>query len=180
MRTYHSLQGTFKSPRDSGTPTAGVCQLIKMVLMKNLFAFNKTNSLQIHGTAMGTIVALSYTNLFVGVCSNKSFYRSRTRYLEFCGDILTKCLVCGDHGEPCLWVSVENLNCHHPAIKLTASWSAKEVTFLETRVYLSNGQIGTDLYVKPTDTHQFLEMDSCHPHHCKILIPYRQSISNHQ
>ena len=61
-----------------------------------------------------------------------------------------------DHGEPSLRVFIENNNCHHPTIKFTASWSAEEVTFLDTRVYLRDGQIGTDGKVKPTDTHQYL------------------------
>ena len=41
------------------------------------------------------------------------------------------------HGETSLRVVIENLNRHHPTIKFTASWSANEVTFLDTRVYLT-------------------------------------------
>ena len=71
---------------------------------------------------------------------------------------------------------IENLNCHHPTIKFTASWSAEEVIFLDTRVYLEDGLVVTDLHVKPTDKHQFLCMDSCHPKHCKTAIPYSQAL----
>ena len=35
-------------------PTADLCELIRLVLTKNSFVFNKTNYLQIHGTTMGT------------------------------------------------------------------------------------------------------------------------------
>jgi len=34
----------------------------------------------------------------------------------------------------------------------------------------------TDLYVKPTDTHQYLEASSCHVYHSKIAIPYSQAL----
>ena len=34
----------------------------------------------------------------------------------------------------------------------------------------------TDLYVKPTDTHQYLAANSCHPRHCKEAIPYSQAL----
>ena len=34
----------------------------------------------------------------------------------------------------------------------------------------------TDLLVKPTDTHQFLDLSSSHPYHCKKGIPYRQAL----
>ena len=38
-------------------PTTDLCQLIRLVLMKNLFVFDETNYLQVHGTAMGTRMA---------------------------------------------------------------------------------------------------------------------------
>ena len=35
----------------------------------------------------------------------------------------------------------------------------------------------TDLHIKPTDTHQFLDSKSCHPYHCsKKSIPYSQAL----
>ena len=38
------------------------------------------------------------------------------------------------------------------------------------------GHLTTDLYVKPTDTHQYLHKGSCHPSHCKRGIPYSQAL----
>ena len=38
------------------------------------------------------------------------------------------------------------------------------------------GKIITDLYVKPIDTHQYLEFSSCHPYHRKKRIPYSQAL----
>ena len=35
-------------------------------------------------------------------------------------------------------------------------------------------ELMTDLFVKPTDTHQFLDASSSHPYHCKI--PYSQAL----
>ena len=34
--------------------------------------------------------------------------------------------------------------------------------------------------VKPVDKHQYPRIDSCHPHHCKTLIPYSQVLHHHQ
>ena len=34
----------------------------------------------------------------------------------------------------------------------------------------------TDLFVKPTDTHQLLDPSSSHPYHCKKGIPYSQAL----
>ena len=32
------------------------------------------------------------------------------------------------------------------------------------------------LYVKPTDSHQYLRSSSCHPYHCQKRIPYSQAL----
>ena len=39
-------------------------------------------------------------------------------------------------------------------------------------MYIRNGHLKTDLHVKPTDTHRYFHINSCHPRHCKTAIPY--------
>ena len=61
------------------------------------------------------------------------------------------------HGEQSVKRFTENLNHHHPTIKITATWSTEKVTFLDTTVYLKeDNPISTYLYLKPTDKHQYL------------------------
>ena len=36
--------------------------------------------------------------------------------------------------------------------------------------------IETDLYVKPTDSHQYFHSALCHPYDCKKSIPYSQAL----
>ena len=50
------------------------------------------------------------------------------------------------------------------------------INFLDATVYLENEKIKTDLYVKPTDTHQYLHSSSCHSYHCKKGIRYSQTL----
>ena len=38
------------------------------------------------------------------------------------------------------------------------------------------GVLTTDLFCKPTDTHQSLHRKSCHPWHTKKVIPYSQAL----
>ena len=47
---------------------------------------------------------------------------------------------------------------------------------MDVLVTLKEGKIETDLFVKPTDSHQYLEASSCHPFHCKKGIPYSQAL----
>ena len=39
------------------------------------------------------------------------------------------------------------------------------------KVTLKNGVLSTDLFVKPTDTHNFLDPAFCHSYQCKKGIP---------
>ena len=57
-----------------------------------------------------------------------------------------------------------------------AEWSQTSINFLDVTVSVIGGKITTDLYVKPTDSHQYLHSSSCHPYHCKKGIPYSQAL----
>ena len=70
----------------------------------------------------------------------------------------------------------EMLNDLHKDLKFTMENHSSEIAFLDIKVLLDNGVITTDVYYKPTDTHQFLPFKSCHPRHTKNNIPYSQAI----
>lgn len=69
-------------------------------------------------------------------------------------------------------LQIDYLNNLHPTIKFTSDLSKTSVAFLDTTVSINNCKVSTDLYVKPTDTHQYLLSSSCHPYHTKRSIPY--------
>ena len=50
------------------------------------------------------------------------------------------------------------------------------MNFLDVTINKSPQGISTDVYCKPTDTHQYLLSDSCHPKHCKEAIAYSQAL----
>ena len=52
----------------------------------------------------------------------------------------------------------------------------KSVNFLDVTVSLIDGQIDTDFYIKPADSHQYFHSSSCHPYHCKKHISYSQAL----
>ena len=52
----------------------------------------------------------------------------------------------------------------------------KKLNCLDLNIKLIDGELKTDLFVKPMDTHQFLDLTSCHPYHCKKEIPYSQAL----
>ena len=77
-----------------------------------------------------------------------------------------------EHGEESIKEFINEINSFHPTMKFTADWSKEKVNFLDVEVTLNNGVLSSDLFGKPTDTHQFLDPTSCHPYDCKKCIPY--------
>ena len=61
-----------------------------------------------------------------------------------------------EHGQESLRVFIDQVNLFHPTIKFTAKYSKEEVHFSDLKIKLIDGELKTDLFVKPTDTHQFL------------------------
>jgi hypothetical protein len=64
------------------------------------------------------------------------------------------------------------LNDLNPNIKFTLESSDTKLPFLDVLVIKEGTTLSTDIYYKPTDTHQYLHFGSCHPHHTKTAIPY--------
>ena len=87
-------------------PTADLCQLIQLVLSKNSLVFNNRNYLQIHGTAMGTRMAPSYANLFMGKLG-REFLRTQNKLPRVWWRYIDDIFAIWTHGEPSLRVFIE-------------------------------------------------------------------------
>ncbi|XP_071160966.1 uncharacterized protein [Mytilus edulis] len=156
-------------------PTECLIQLLTLVLQCNNFTFNGEHFLQVNGTAMGTKMASSYANIFMGKLEqrilNSSLYQPLS-WFRFIDDIDMK----WDNTKQELNLFIQHANDAHPSIKFTYEISDSKITFLDTTTRLRDGNIFTDLYCKPTDKHQYLSPLSCHPKHCTKSIPYSQAI----
>ena len=80
------------------------------------------------------------------------------------------------HGENQLKQFIDKLNKLHPTKKFTGDYSRERVHFLDLQVILENNEISADLYVKETDSHQYLHPLSFQPYHCVKSIPYSQAL----
>ena len=56
-------------------------------------------------------------------------------------------------------------------IKFTLEHSETELVFLDTKVHLKNGFLIPEIYLKPTDSHEYLDPKSSHPLNV-VKIPY--------
>ena len=147
-------------------------KLLKFVLHMNNFIFNEVHYLQIGGTAMGTRVATSYTNIFMSHLEAKLLKNAPHQpalYLRYIDDIFL--IFTGSETE--LTEFIEYMNSQHRTIKFTAEYSKERVPFLDTWVIKNaENRIYTELFTKPTDTHNCFLYSSCHPTHCKNGGPY--------
>ena len=150
-------------------------ELVEVVLKNNIFEFDEKTFKQKRGTAIGTKFAPPYAILFLANLEEKmleGFEKKPMIWWRYIDDIF----FIWEHGEESLKVFIEQVNMFHSTIKFTAEYSKEEVNFLDVNIKLIDGELKTDLIVKPTDTHQFLDPTSCHSYHCKKGIPYIQAL----
>ena len=90
-------------------------------------------------------------------------------WVRFIDDIF----VIWTHGQEQLDIFIQYLNNCLPSIRFEEECSSTTVNFLDVTINLNpDGQIHTDLYTKPSDAHNYLSYQSCHPAKCKDIIPY--------
>ena len=69
---------------------------------------------------------------------------------------------------------LEDLNKYHPNIDFIHEPNKECINFLDLPVSLLDNKVSTELYIKPTDRHQYLHYSSLHPDHTKNTIVYSQ------
>ena len=152
---------------------ASLMRLLHMVLKMNNFIFNGQNYLQIGGTAIGTKAAPSFAILYMGDFEERYVYPYHLQplvYVRYIDDIF----MIWQHGEKTLQEFVRHLNTRVHTIKFTHETSEEEISFLDVLVIRKENRLITDLYTKPTDTHDYLLYSSAHDQRCKDSIPYSQ------
>ncbi|XP_076466231.1 uncharacterized protein LOC143297695 [Babylonia areolata] len=153
-------------------PTAAVLELADHVLKNNVFTVEGQLYRQSLGTAMGTPMAPSAANLFMGRLEERTLQDSPVKFPSqywnrFIDDIF---LLCTDSEEK-LQQFLHFINTVHPTIKFTASTSETSLPFLDILIKLQGGFLSTDFFSKPTDAHAYLPATSCHPKHVIRNIP---------
>ena len=143
------------------------------ILKNNFFEFNGVVKRQKSGTAIGTKFAPPYPCIFM---DEVEFLKSQElqpflwlRYIDNIFFIWT-------HEEEKLTQFLNQLNNFHSNLKFTYETSICTVNFLDLNVSLRNRAIHTDLYIKPTDGHQYLQYQSSHPLYIKNSIPYSHAL----
>ena len=152
--------------------------LLEKVLRLNNFTFSDEHFIQIKGTAMGTRVAANIANVYMGRFEENFVYKTEWSnyviiWVRFIDDIFL--IWKGDIDY--LTEFIDHLNNAAPSIKFTHEISTNSGNFLDTTILKDRqGNISTDVYQKPTDTHPYLRWTSAHPPHLKQSIPHSQAL----
>ena len=147
----------------------------ELVLKSNNFEFNGKHYLQKRGTAIGTRMAPSYANIFMDRLERRLIQNAEVKphiWWRYIDDIF----IVWTEGEEKLKEFIDYLNNAHDTTKFTCKWSDHEIEFLDVKVLNESGVLETDVFIKPTDSHQYLHHSSCHPGACKKSIPFAQAM----
>ena len=108
--------------------------MLRLILKENSFQFNGKHYLQTHGTALGTKTAVSFANTFMAHIETTILSRTvfkPTVWKRYVDDIFSL----WDISKPDIEAFIDQVNLHHPTIKLKAEISDTETVFLDTVVY---------------------------------------------
>ena len=151
-----------------------IIEALTITLDNNITEFNGTVYKQCKGTAMGPKNACAYADV--------SMNSIDMMVNEGDWDVNFKPVLWGRFRDDIYvpWTfGLEKLQCFHewlnsrlPGITFTMSYSSQGIEFLDTYIYMKNGQLHTKPFSKPCDDHTFLVPSSCHPSHNLRNIPY--------
>ena len=127
--------------------------------------FNNNHLLQTNGTATGAPNSCSYSDLALKPIDEAILAEAELNFKElfFYGRYRDNCIV--------LWTgSVERLhqfftflNTLDEFLKFTMEIGGVTLTYLDLLISIVGNQLFTTVYSKPTDSHLYLQSDSCHP-----------------
>jgi hypothetical protein len=169
-------------PSDGGdnfVSTQSLLSALDLCLKSNYLKFNKKIYKQIKGVGTGIKLAPTYACLGLGKYEKTLFTSDQVLldkillWKRFIDDVL---MLFSGSREECQDL-VDCLNSLMPGIiKFKFEYSMEKIEFLDLEIYIKDGKIKTNLFVKPTNKQLYLDYTSNHPNHCKDSIPYSQAL----
>jgi hypothetical protein len=150
-------------------PSKTLETLLTLVLNNNIFQFGKENYIQTSGTAMGTIMAPTYANVYLKskeelTLLNPSLnphYNNIKLFKRYIDDIK----IVYDNHDNSMVEFIKLLKKAYEPLELTIKIGKQNQVFLDTEVSLGLSKISTQLYVKPFQNKTYIPPSSQHPPH---------------
>ena len=160
-------------------PKDFILKAISIVLKENTFQFDGKNYKQVQGTAMGTKIVPTYATLVMGYLETRLYEKYGQRYgncdkeevIRLFKRFLDDCFLMWKKTEEELDEFQKLLNVLNPKIQFTMEKDEHMLPFLDVLLYKNRNKLECDICYKGTDTHQYLDILSCHPKHTEQNIP---------
>ena len=126
---------------------------------------------QLRGTAIGTKIPPTYAIIFMGDLEERILQDCSFKpivWWKYIEDIF----LLWQHEAEKLKEFLDILNRYYPSIKFTSKW----IDFLDAEIIKEGNKLLMDVFLKSTDTHQYLHATSCYVYHSKKSIPYSQAL----
>ena len=154
-----------------------VRQLLKFVLTSNYFAFGNDVYRQRKGLAMGNHLAPPLAIIFMSKLETEALDLSPQKprlYKRYIDD----CILVWLHGLSSLLRFVEFMNDRHPDIKFTLEHTEQNdehtISYLDLSVFVDDGNINWELFMKPSHSGVHLSYDSTLPCEVKKSVAIEQ------
>lgn len=148
--------------------TETIVTLLSLVLENNYFEFNGKFYKQIIGASMGSKCSGEICDIRAFEVLNEILRKFTHRHkIAFIGRYRDDFFLVYQGKENEIHDFFNLANTHHQLLKFTYEISDTEMTFLDTTVYKgtrfkNNGILDIKSYIKPTNTHQYLDRSSMH------------------
>jgi hypothetical protein len=149
--------------------------MLRLVLENNAFTFNDEYFIQTNGTAMGTIMAPTYANIYLRAKEETSFQNNPFKanvllYKRYIDDILA---VYNNHDNT-LQEYIQLLHKTYSPLKLTLKIGKQKIPFLDLELSINQelNIIDHDIYQKPLSLKAYIPHNSLHPQHINKSIIY--------
>ena len=158
--TLHFRPSKTGKTRTPCPPTSWLKKLLELILYKNVFRFNDKFYIQEQGTAMGTMMAPAYANIFMGTLESgilSETNSSRTHWKRYIDDIFRAWTDTKER----LQRFIKSINGLHERINFTAEVSTTEITFLDMCLYkgerfAKEGILDIKTHIQPINTQQYI------------------------
>ena len=122
------------------------------------------------GTKMGPSIACLTMGHFEELLFSHFDGRCPILYKRYIDDIVGAAI--GSRHE--LEMFIDYVSNFYPFLKFTHEVSSSSVNFLDLTLSITGNKISSDIFFKPTDSHNYLLYSSSHPPSCLNAIPYSQ------
>ena len=163
-RGINTLKTAFDGRATQTPPTDCLIEALRICLYNNNSIFNNKHLLQENGTATGAPNSCSYSDLALQPIDDAVYAEAQSNYPEL--------LYFGRYRDDiiALWVGSEErlqqffnfINTLDDKLKFTMEIGGNTLEFLDLLISIVGNQLFTTVYSKPTDSHLYLQADSCH------------------